>query len=78
MGYSKILKELFAGIILNVEDLLLLETFQIKYLPDRVPKKEFSALLRANPIIQRYLISKYPPFGDFISTILNENIPIKK
>ena len=39
MKYSKTLKELFIGITLNTEDLFLLETFQIKYLPDRVPKK---------------------------------------
>ena len=76
MGYSKMLKELFAGITLNAEDLLLLETFQIKYLPERVPKKEFSVLLRANPVIHRYLISKYPPIEDFISAILKENKPL--
>ena len=70
------LKELFAGITLNAEDLLLLETFQIKYLPDRVPKKEFSSLLRANPVIHRYMISKYPPIGSFINAILKENIAI--
>ncbi|MBE9511080.1 MAG: methyltransferase domain-containing protein [Bacteroidetes bacterium] len=76
MKYSETLKELFAGITLNAEDLLLLEAFQIKYLPARVPKKEFSALLRANPVIHRYLISKYTPIEDFISTILKENKPI--
>ncbi|MCD4789016.1 MAG: class I SAM-dependent methyltransferase [Bacteroidales bacterium] len=76
MKYSKTLKELFAGITLNAEDLLFLETFQIKYLPDRVPQKEFSVLLRANPIIHRYLISKYPPIEIFINTILKENVPI--
>ena len=76
MRYSKTLKKLFAGITLNVDDILLLETFQIKNLPDRVPKKEFSALLRANPVIHRYLILKYPPIGVFISTILKENKPI--
>jgi SAM-dependent methyltransferase len=76
MKYSKTLKKLFAGITLNVEDLLLLETFQIKNLPDRVPKKEFSVLLRANPVIHRYLISKYPPIENFINTILKENKPV--
>ena len=76
MKYSKTLKKQFAGITLNVEDLLLLETFQIKCLPDRVPQKEFSVLLRANPIIHRYLISKYPPISDFINTILKENEPV--
>ena len=77
MKYSKTLKKLFAGITLNIEDLLLLETFQIKYLPDRVPKKEFAVLLRANPIVHRYLISKYPPIEDFINAVLKENKPIR-
>jgi hypothetical protein len=76
MKYSKTLKELFAGITLNAEDLFQLETFQIKYLLDRVPQKEFSVLLRANPIIHRYLVSKYPPIENFINTILKENKPI--
>ncbi len=73
MKYSKTLKTLFEGITLNAEDLFLLETFQIKYLPDRVPKREFAALLRANPVIHSFLISKYPPIADFINAILKEN-----
>ncbi len=78
MKYSKTLKELFAGITLNAEDLLFLETFQITYLPDRVPKKEFAALLRAYPFIHRYLVSKYSPIEDFINAVLKENKPIKE
>ena len=76
MGYSKTLKKLFAGITLNVEDLLLLETFQIKHLPDRVPGKEFATLLHANPVILRFLVSKYPPIDNFINSILKKNKPI--
>ena len=76
MGYSKALKKHFAGLSLHIEDLFLLEAFQVKYLPGRVPPKEFSVLLRANPVIRRFLISKYPPILDFISTILKENKPI--
>ncbi|MCD4696788.1 MAG: methyltransferase domain-containing protein [Bacteroidales bacterium] len=73
MRYSEILKGLFEGITLKPEDLLHLETFQIKCLPDRIPKMEFSALLRANPVIHRFLISKYPPIDNFINSILKEN-----
>ena len=76
MGYSKILRKKFAGITINVEDLLLLETHQIKYLPDRVPGKEFATLLRANPVVHRFLISRYPPIEDFLDSILKENKPI--
>ena len=36
MAYSQKLKGLFPEISLNWEDLLLLETFQIKYLPEHL------------------------------------------
>jgi len=74
MSYAKMLKELFQGVTLNVEDLLFLESFQIKYLPDRVPKQEFAVLLRANPIIHRYFISMCPSINAFIDEILAEQI----
>lgn len=72
MKYATKLKKLFSGTDLNVDDLILLESFQIKYLPDRVPKKEFAALLRAYPFIQRFLITKNPAIKNFINTILKE------
>lgn len=71
------LKQLFKGIELNAEDLLHLESFQIKCLPDRVPQKEFSTLLRDYPIVKRFLISKQPQIKDFINGILKENEKIK-
>lgn len=67
------LRELLKGIELNAEDLFFLEPFQIKNLPGRVLKKEFSALLRVYPYIQRFLILKYPLIENFINTILEEN-----
>jgi len=67
------LRKLFSDITLNVEDLFHLQAFQIKYLPDRVPEKEFSVLLRAYPFIQRFLILKNPVIGSFINKILKKN-----
>ena len=43
MKYTKMLKTLFPGVELVLEDLLLLESFQINNLPDRVPRTEFTA-----------------------------------
>ena len=63
MSYSKKLRDLFPDISLHVEDLLLLEAFQISYLPDRVAEKEFAILLREYPVVHRFLVSKYPPIG---------------
>lgn len=73
MKYSKKLRERFPSITLIPEDLFFLESFQVKYLPDRVPQKEFAALLRLHPSVQRFLISKCPPIEGFVETILKEN-----
>jgi len=75
MPYSQKLRELFPEITLQAEDLLLLETFQIKYLPDRVAVKEFAALLHAHPLIHRFLLLKYPPAGIFLNKLLEEHAP---
>ncbi len=72
MSYSKNLKKYFQSITLVVEDLFLLESFQIKYLPDRVPKKEFATILQANPAVHRYFLAMYPPIGGFISDLFTE------
>jgi len=75
MTYAQKLKRLFPKISLSWEDLFLLETFQIKYLPDRVAAKEFAMLLATHPVLQRFLIAKYPPIASFLSRILEENPP---
>ncbi len=72
MQYTNFLKTIFPGIKLNVEDLLCLESFQVKYLPNRVPKQEFAVLLREHPIIHRYFISICPSIKLFINEILEE------
>ena len=50
--YADRLRNMFQGIDLSVEDLYLLEAFQIGSLADRVPQREFAAILRANPSIK--------------------------
>lgn len=76
MGYAQSLKKRFPGITIKVEDLLLLEDFQVKYLPDRVLKKEFSILLHAYPIVHRFLELKYPPIASFNNKILSDHNPV--
>jgi len=71
------LRELFADITLGVEDLLLLESFQINYLPDRVPQKEFAALIRKYPFVKIYLITKNPSIREFIDYVLIENDEVR-
>ena len=73
MGYSDKLRSLFPDTVLHPEDLLLLETFQIKNLPERVAVKEFTTLLHTYPVVHRFLIAKYPAIGSFMDHILEEN-----
>jgi len=73
MTYSKKLRGLFPQISLSWEDLFLLETFQIKYLPDRIAVKEFATLLHTFPVVYRFLISRYPVIDAFLSRIKEEN-----
>ncbi len=75
MQYANMLRKLFHGLELNVEDLLFLESFQIGYLPDRAPRQELAALLRANPVIRRYLVSMCPSVKSFVDeTLLEEDL----
>jgi SAM-dependent methyltransferase len=76
MTYSKKLRELFPDLTLQAEDLLLLETFQISYLPDRLAKKEFTALLRKHPVVHRFLLNKHPPIESFLFELLEQNLPV--
>ena len=68
--YADRLRKMFQGVNLSLEDLYLLDAFQIGYLPDRVPQREFAAILRAYPSIKRFLITKHPPVADFIEDVL--------
>ena len=63
-------RRMFKGAQLGVDDLLLLEPFQIAYLPGYVPEKEFSAILISKPEIKRFLVTKCPKITDYINSLL--------
>jgi SAM-dependent methyltransferase len=75
MAYEKRLRKIFHGTNLTLEDLYLLETFQINYLPDRLPEKEFAAILFSHPSIKSFLIKKHPQIAEFINTIQKKHGP---
>ena len=72
MAYAQMLRERFPEITLHAEDLLLLEAFQIQYLPDRVAEKEFAILLRAYPVVHRYLVARCPSIAASLNELLDE------
>lgn len=73
MKFSEHLRKTFPDTDLKVEDLRLLESFQIKDLPKRVPQKEFATLLREYPEIKQYLIEKLPAIQTFILKVLRDH-----
>ena len=76
MQYGKYLRKMFTDVELKIEDLLLLESFQIKYLKDRLSHNDLAVLLDANPLIADFFKSKYPPIIPFIESLLsNPKVP---
>ena len=69
-------KRMFKGVSLDVEDLYLLESFQIGYLPGWAPEREFAALLWAYPSIKRFLLAKNPALADYVARILAQFEPV--
>ena len=67
------LKEMFTEVNLEVEDLFLLEGFQVDYLPDRLPEQELTAVLWAYPSIKQFLVKKHPPIAEFIRRIMTQS-----
>lgn len=70
MSAASSFKKMFSGASLEVDDLFLLESFQIGYFPGWVPEPELSAVLHAYPSIKRFLIKRYPPITDFVEQVL--------
>jgi len=67
---------MFNGVSLEVEDLYLLESFQISYLPGWVPEREFGVVLQAYPCVRRYLVKRYPPIADFVDQVVAQADPV--
>jgi SAM-dependent methyltransferase len=77
MKHSDTLRKLFKGTELCAGDLLLLESFQVSYLPGRIPEKHFAPLMRSYPRIKEFLELKDASIRTYIEAVLvaNEEIP---
>ena len=64
--------DLFGSDSFGIEDLLLLEPFQVSYLPGYAPERELAAVLHASPMLKSHLIAKCPSISDFIERIMGE------
>ena len=63
------LRELFRSADLGIEDLHLLESFQIDYLEGWVPDRELASVLWAHPSIDRFLRTKCPGVSRFLDDV---------
>ena len=63
------LRRLFRGADLSIQDLLLLEWFQVDYLQGWVPERELASVLWAHPPIDRFLRTKSPPVCRFLDDV---------
>ena len=67
------LKRMFPGVELVPEDLYLLESFQLGYLPGWAPESELACLLRAYPGIETFMRKRHPPIDGYLDRIIREN-----
>jgi ubiquinone/menaquinone biosynthesis C-methylase UbiE len=69
-------KQFFKGVSLELEDLYLLESFQINMLPG-IADAELAVVLQAHPSIKRFLVIKCPAVAENIESILGKYAPAK-
>ena len=60
------LRKVFKGLDLHIEDIYLLEPFQIEYFPGWVPELELATVLWAHPGIDRFLRTRAPAIAPFL------------
>jgi ubiquinone/menaquinone biosynthesis C-methylase UbiE len=77
MSSAETMRRFLKGASLEIEDLFLLEAFQIGYLPGWVPERELAAVLWAYPSLRRYLTVRCPSIARFLERILEEHPPVE-
>ena len=77
MPKSEAYRRMYRDVLLDVEDLLLLESFQIGYLPGWVPERELAAVLHAHPHIAAYLRKRQPGIESFMDRVLAGYPPVR-
>ena len=68
-------RRMFPGVALTVEDLLLLEPFQIAYFPGWVPERELAAVLWAHPMLRRFLVVRCPDVAGLLQSAMAQYGP---
>ena len=69
-------KDIFKDVSLEVEDLYLLESFQINMLPG-IADRDLAVVLWAYPSIKRFLLKKCPSVTEYIDDTMGQYKPAK-
>lgn len=72
MSSASHFKKMFRAATLDIDDLFLLESFQIALLPGWVPEREFGVILAARPEIARFLVTRCPEVAGFVDSVLQK------
>jgi hypothetical protein len=72
MAVADTFRRMFEGVSLEIEDLYVLEPFQISYLPGWVPERAFAAVLWAYPAIRHFLVKRHPPIAEFVERVMGQ------
>jgi hypothetical protein len=76
MGYADRCRRLFPNLEPEVEDLYLLEWFQIAGLPERAPERELAQVLHANPKLAAFFTARHPSLGEYLARLVTEHPPV--
>ena len=69
MAVKDSLKQLFPGLSLSIEDIYRLESFQMRYWPQYIPRESLGSILRARPEVKAFILSKCPDLTEFIDRV---------
>ncbi len=56
---------------------MLLEAFQISYLPGWIPEREFAVVLHAYPHVATYLRKRQPGIASFVDRVIEDYPPAR-
>lgn len=72
MSSASHFKKMFLGATLKIDDLFLLESFQIALLPGWVPERELGVVLTARPEIARFFVTRCPEVTGFVDSVMRK------
>jgi hypothetical protein len=70
---SQALRRMFENATLEIDDLFLLESFQIALLPGWVPDRELGVVLGARPEIARFFVARCPDIAAFVDSVIEKH-----